>query len=166
MKRWLLVKACVKTCVVACVAAAVLAGCASGPPRRVSEPAASIQQLTVGADGSWRVALRVQNYSSVPMRFEGIRLAMTLGDVAAGSLDATPALTIGPEAADIVDVVLQPSADARILMSDVFSARRNITYTLEGTLDAAPADRGSSRSYTFKRDNALSPVPGLPGVLR
>ena len=42
------------------VAAAVcllLAACASGPSRRVSEPAANIQQLTVRADGSWSLDL-------------------------------------------------------------------------------------------------------------
>src|SRR5690606_8819413 len=46
--------------------AALLASCASGPVRRVSEPAARIQQLTVQADGRWDVELRLQNFSSIP----------------------------------------------------------------------------------------------------
>src|SRR5690606_3602572 len=46
----------------ATTAALLLAACSSGPVRRVSEPSASIQQLTVRADGSWSVDLRLQNY--------------------------------------------------------------------------------------------------------
>ena len=47
-----------------------IAACSSAGPRRVSEPAASIQQLTVRADGRWDVALRLNNFSSVAMRFD------------------------------------------------------------------------------------------------
>ena len=54
--------------------ALLLAGCGSGPVRRVSEPAASIQQLTVRADGRWDVALRLNNFSSVAMRFDSTAL--------------------------------------------------------------------------------------------
>ena len=43
------------------LATALLAACSGGPVRRVSEPAASIQQLTVKANGSWSVDLRLQN---------------------------------------------------------------------------------------------------------
>ena len=55
----------------------VLAACGgNGPVRRISEPAASIQQLTVRADGSWSVDLRINNYSTVPMRFDAASLAV------------------------------------------------------------------------------------------
>ena len=57
-----------------------LAACSGGLVRRVSPPAASIQQLTVNADGSWSVDLRLQNYSSIPMRFDGAELAITVGE--------------------------------------------------------------------------------------
>ena len=52
----------------------LLAGCASGGSRRVSEPAASIQQLTVRADGRWDVQLRLNNFSSMAMRFSDAKL--------------------------------------------------------------------------------------------
>ena len=39
------------------------------------------------------------------------------------------------------------------------------TAPIEVTVTATP-DRGNARSYKLDRDNALSPVPGLPGVLR
>ena len=143
----------------------VLAGCATGPAKRVSEPTASIQQLTVGTDGRWSVELRLQNFSSVPMRFDRIAMTLRTGTEVAGELQASPALTVGPESADIAIVTLAPSAAARIVIADALADRRSMNYSLEGTIDAAAEDR-KARDYKIKRDSALSPVPGLPGVMR
>jgi len=148
------------------LALALATACSSGPVRRISEPAASIQQLTVQSDGSWSVDLRLQNYSSIPMRFEAVQLAVTVDTHAAGSLDARPGLAIGPESADIVSVAMQPSAEARMALADALASGRGVGYALEGSIQAAPADRGSARTYPVKRNSALSPAPGLPGVLR
>ena len=145
---------------------ALLAACSSGPPRRISEPAASIQQLTVQADGRWSIELRLQNYSSIPMRFDNVSFEFKVGDEAAGTLATQPALTIGPESADVVTVAFDPSANARLLLAGLLADGRGIGYRLEGTVSAAPADRGKARDYKTKRDSQLSPVPGLPGVLR
>ena len=153
--------------VVAVTLAALLAtACSSGPVRRVSEPAASIQQLAVQADGSWSISLRLQNYSSIPMRFEALDLKVTVDGQPAGSLRDDPALEIGPESADVISVQMQPDSSARMLLADALAAGRGIGYELDGSIDAAPADRGSTRNYTVKRKSALSPTPGLPGVLR
>ena len=143
----------------------LLVACGGGPVRRVSEPAASIQQLTVRADGSWSIELRLNNYSSVPMRFDNVALALTVGSESAGIVQGQPAITIGPESADVASVTLAPSSAARILLADTLAARRSVAYTLKGNVDAAPED-GSVRSYAIERSSALSPVPGLPGVLR
>lgn len=143
----------------------LLAACSSGPVRRVSEPTANIQQLTVRADGSWSVELRLQNYSSIPMRFGAIDLAMTLGDAAAGRLQGNPGISIGPESADVVTLSHVPTSAARIAIADSLAAGNGISYTLEGTLRATPEDKGA-RTFDIKRSNALSPVPGLPGVMR
>lgn len=145
---------------------ALLASCASGPPRRVSEPAASIQQLTVRADGGWSVELRLQNYSSIPMRFETLALAVVVGGESAGTLQARPALSVGPESADVITIAHTPASSARILLADALAGGRSVEYSLTGTIDAAPEDRGNARSYEIKRSSRLSPVPGLPGVLR
>jgi len=142
-----------------------LSACGSGPVRRVSEPTANIQQLTVRADGSWSVDLRIENFSNIPMRFDGIALALTVGGEAAGTLQAQPALSIGPESADVATMALQPSPQARIAIADALSRGRSIGYTLDGTLAAAP-EKGGVRTFKLKRDNALNPVPGLAGVLR
>ena len=151
---------------VALLAAALLGACASGPPRRVSEPAASVQQLSVHADGSWTVELRLNNFSNVPMRFDRVDLALSFDGQPAAPLRGSPALSVGPEAADVATIdVAAPPAEARIALADALAGSHRIGYHLEGTIDASP-EGGGMRSYTFKRDNALSPVPGLPGVLR
>jgi len=149
----------------ASLGALLLTACASGPVRRVSEPAASIQQLSVRADGSWSVDLRIENFSSIPMRFDTVGLAITVGGEAAGTLHGQPALTIGPESADVATLMLTPASGARIAIADALAGNRGVAYTLKGTIDAAPGD-GKARQYDLKRNSALSPVPGLPGVLR
>lgn len=148
------------------LAIALAAGCSSGPARRVSEPAASIQQLSVQADGGWSLSLRLQNYSSIPMRFDAVELQVSVGGQPAGSLLHRPALEIGPESADVVEVAMLPDSGARMLLADALAAGRGVDYALEGTIEAGPADRTSSRSYRVTRKSALSPTPGLPGVLR
>ncbi len=144
----------------------MLTACASsGIPRRVSEPAANIQQLTVRTDGSWSVDLRLDNFSSVSMRFDSVRLALSVNGQPAGVLQASPAITIGPESADVTTTTLVPSSATRIAIADALARGHGIEYTLDGTLTAAP-EEGGPRDYDFKRDNTLSPAPGLAGVLR
>ncbi|NLA66877.1 MAG: LEA type 2 family protein [Gammaproteobacteria bacterium] len=154
------------TVLLALLAVLLAASCSSGPVRRISEPAASIQQLTVQADGSWSVSLRLQNFSSIPMRFEAVDLELEVGGQPAGALRHDAALEIGPESADVVEVALDPGSKARMLLADALASGRGVDYGFEGSIRAAPADRGSARSYTVKRSSALSPTPGLPGVLR
>ncbi|MDR7191461.1 LEA type 2 family protein [Luteimonas terrae] len=145
--------------------ASFLTACATGQ-RRVSEPTASLQQLSVGADGNWSLDLRLQNYSSIPMRFESIRFALSVGGEAVGTLEAATTLTIGPESADILNLRLAPSAEGRLHAADALASGRSLNYRIDGTIRAAPDDRGSARDYTVRRDSTLSPVPGLPGVMR
>lgn len=151
--------------IAALVVLAVLAGCSSGPVRRVSPPTASIQQLTVNADGTWSVDLRLQNYSSIPMRFDNLQLALQIGDQAAGILQASPGISIGPESADVIALSHQPSIEARIVVADALASRRPLNYTLEGPMTASPEDK-KSRNFDIKARNTLNPVPGLDGVLR
>lgn len=147
------------------IALLALAGCASGPVRRVSEPSAQIQQLTVRADGGWDVQLRLQNYSSIPMRFDRVRLALTAGGEAAGDLVAAPAVDIGPESADIVAATMQPSTAAKLAVADALAARRAVDYQLKGEIVATP-EKKSPQTFDVEHRSALNPAPGLPGVLR
>ena len=145
--------------------ALAMAGCASGPVRRVSEPAASIQQLTVGPDGRWTVELRLQNFSNVAMHFDKVALTLRAGTEDAGTLAASPALTVGPETADTTTVTLDPGAGARIVVAGALADHRNLDYVLEGTLTAGAQDK-KAHDYKVRRASALTPVPGLPGTLR
>lgn len=151
--------------VLTAVLALALAACGDGVVKRVSEPAAGIQQLTVGNDGSWDVELRLRNYSSMPMRFDDIALEMKVGDETAGTLKAAPGLSIGPESADVVKVRLQPSSPARIVMADALAGGRSLFYELEGTVKATPEEK-KQRSFEVDSRNSLNQAPGLPGVLR
>ena len=152
---------------VACAATMLLlAGCASGPVRRVSEPAAGIQQLTVGADGNWTVEVRINNFSSIPMRFDAFDLKLSVGGQEAGTLSAQPALDIGPESADVVNVQLKPQGMARLQVANALASGQGIAYSLSGSVRATP-DKAKQRNFDdVKRDSKLSPVPGIPGALR
>lgn len=145
--------------------ALLLAACASGPVRRVSEPSARIQQLTVRGDGSWSTELRIENFSSIPMRFDSLRLDLEVEEHAAGTLQAAPALTIGPESADVVTVTLAPAVAAKFAVAKALADGESIGYSLEGTLTATP-DETRQREFEMERRSALSPAPGLPGVMR
>ena len=145
--------------------ACTLGACGSGPVRRISEPAASIQQLTVRADGQWDVQLRLDNFSSIPMRFTSTNIQMAFDNGAAGSLQTQPDISIGPESADVVNATISPTADGRARIATALADGRSLSYTLGGSVDAAPQD-AKVRTYKIKRDSALTPVPGLAGVLR
>jgi len=147
------------------LACGLLLSACGGAVRRVSEPTASIQQLTVRADGSWSVDLRLQNYSSIPMQFERVALEISAGDQLAGKLDHAVSMSIGPEAADIVTVTLQPTSLGRITVADVLAGDRSFPYTLKGAVWATPQDK-KRREFTIESRNTLSPAPGLNGVLR
>lgn len=144
---------------------ASLAACKSGPVRRVSEPAARIQQLTVKADGSWSVDLRVENFSSIPMQFDRLDLQLKLGEESAGQLQAQPALSIGPESADVVTIALKPASGARIAIADALAGGRSLNYSLKGDIVATPSET-KQRTFQIDRSSALSPAPGLAGVMR
>lgn len=144
---------------------ALLGACSDGMVRRVSDPAASVQQLTVNVDGSWKVELRLQNYSSIPMRYDTLRLDLGVGGEAAGSLQAAPGISIGPETADVVSVALRPSSSARMAVADALAGHRSLEYTLKGSIAATPEEK-KQHSFDIDTRNMLSPAPGLDGVLR
>ncbi len=146
--------------------ALLLGGCGTGGPvRRISEPAASIQQLTVRADGSWEVQVRLNNFSSVPMRFTATNIQVAFDNGAAATLQAQPQIVIGPESADVVTTLASPLPEGRARIATALADGRSLNYTLGGTVDAGPED-GKARTYKVKLTSALTPVPGLPGVLR
>lgn len=143
----------------------VLAAC-SGNTRRVSPPAAAVQQLTVQANGDWSVELRLHNYSSVSMRFDTVTLDMSVDEHAAGTLKVSPAMSIGPTSADVVTVAFKPSGMARIAVADALATRRSLSYRLEGKVSALPDEASKPREFEVDDRSSLNPAPGLDGVLR
>lgn len=148
-----------------CAVALSLAGCGGGMVRRVSEPTASIQQLSVANDGSWALELRLQNYSSIPMRFDRVALEVTVADQPAGRIEQAVDMSIGPETADVVKLTLQPSSLAKLAVADVLAGHRSLPYALKGTVWATPEEK-KQRDFDVDARNTLYPAPGLDGVLR
>ena len=142
-----------------------LAACGEKVVKRVSEPASSLQQLTVNADGSWKVALRLQNFSSMPMRFDDVALKLSVGDAEAGTLSAKPGVSIGGASADVIEVQLQPAAQARLIVADALASNHTLAYTLEGSVSATPEEK-KQRTFQINNRSTLNHAPGLPGVLR
>ena len=155
----------VRTLLVMCFIV-LLSACASTGGARVSEPDASLQQVQVDARGQWQVTVRLQNYSSIGMRFDRIALVARFSDAAQVNLTAAPAITVPAESADVIQLQLTPDAQTKLFIADALVNGRSVSYTLGGTLTAAPGET-SARTYTLdSKHNQLSPVPGLPGTLR
>jgi len=143
------------------IAMLALASCASGPHKDVFPPRASIQQLTVQADGSWKLQVRMQNFSGVSMTFAKVEAKVEVAGNPAGDMSLSPALRIGPESADIAEIDLKPSSAAAQAVQALKGAG-SVRYKLSGRI--VTTDPPSDQPYTF--EGFLSPVPGLTGVLR
>ena len=142
-----------------------LAACMDGLVKRVAPPAAGLQQISVAPDGRWQVQVRLNNYSNVPMRIVSLHLQLDVDGIAAGTLEAAPGLDIGPTSADVANVTLAPSAQARIAVATALATGRGVGYHLQGTITAS-ADGKRAEDYPLRADSRLNPAPGLPGVLR
>ena len=121
-----------------------------------------VETIAVQDDGQWRVSVRLQNFSSVPTEFEDVDAQLEIGGQPAGTLKLQPALTVGPESADVAVVVIAPQAGAKTAVAAALAAGRSVRYRVSGQIRT----REPRGSYKFEYDSALNPAPGLPGVLR
>ena len=92
----------------------LLAACSSGPVKRVSPPQASISQLTVLADGQWQLELRLQNFSTMAMRFDSVQLDLRNEQELLARLEAQPAFSVGAESGDLHRLTVQPTAQRHV----------------------------------------------------
>lgn len=151
-------------CVLLVLCTLVLSACGGGGPRkRIFPPSASVQELTVAADGSWTLAVRLQNFSNVTQRFGQVTGTLRVGGHDAGPVSLVPDAAVGPESVEIFDLRVTPSPAAAQAVADAIAARRSVRYELEGEITSVEPDRRRDR---FDFDSQLTPVPGLPGVLR
>ena len=144
-------------------AVALLAACGQrGVRREINPPRASVQELAVQADGQWKLSVRLQNFSNVATTFVDVDAALDMGGQAAGPVRAQPGLVVGPNSADVVTVVLAPSAAAKAAVASSLSGGRGVRYRLAGRIRTRDPDG----NHPFDYDSTLDPVPGLDGVLR
>lgn len=139
---------------VAVAATAVLASCGGGPVRKVHPSTASIQQLTVQPDGHWKLALRIQNFSTFSMHFSGVDAKLSINGKEAGHIAIAPDLDIVGNSGDVVQAMLAPTTP--------LPPTGDFAYQIKGTIDT------SEPRETFKFDTAsrLSPVPGVANTYR
>lgn len=157
-RRWLVLSLLLTTTLIACGG--------GGVRKRVFPPSLSVQELSEQADGAWALKLRLQNFSNVSMRFDQVQAELTIDGVAAGSLSLQPALVVGPEGAEIVNLAFVPSSEAASRVRAALEARRSLRYAVNGTIRSSEPDERGSRRDEFSFESQLSAVPGLAGVLR
>jgi hypothetical protein len=142
---------------------ALLSACASGPPKRVFPPSASVQELRRESDGGWMLELRLQNFSTVAMRFERISAELELDGQSAGRVEVAIAQSVPPGSAEVLSLAFTPSAAAAEALNGALGTRRGLGYRLHGLLTSSEPGR---REDPFDFSSALTPMPGLDGVLR
>ncbi len=133
----------------------LLAACGSGgPPRKVHPSTASIQQLAVQADGSWKLMLRIQNYSTFSMHFSRIDAGLSIDGKELGRLEAAPDIDIVGNNGDVVEATFRPNAKTTF--------GTDVAYALKGTIETSEP----KESFKFETASRLTPVPGIPNTYR
>ena len=138
---------------IAALAFVVIAGCGGGPVRRVTPSTVSIQELVAQPGGQWRVTLRSQNYSTIPMHYAALHGTLHVAGADVGTIELKPELDIPANSVDVVDATLH--ASVQLPSGDV-------EYRNNGTIDTSEP----KETFKFDRTSRLSPAPGLPGTWR
>jgi hypothetical protein len=131
----------------------------SGLIRRINPPSASLERLVVADGGPVRVAVRLQNFSTVPTRFGRVDAVVSIDGRAAGRLALDAGIEIPGLTSDVVEGSLALDAPARARLA---AARAAVAYRLDGGIATTePED-----TYEFTFESRLNPVPGRPGEFR
>lgn len=134
----------------------VLVACTAGRPKqRINPPTVSIQEVRV-ADGRCALRLRIQNHSTVGMRFDTIEFErFDLDGRALAPLSMSPALDVAPYTGE--------PFRHEIACEDMTQGASELAYRLSGRITASEPGR---RNFEFNHRSRLLPVPGLDGVYR
>jgi len=104
----------------------------------------------------------VQSFSTVPSIVEAYALTLEIAGEQAARLEGAASANVLPQAAEVI------AFDARLDAAAIDRARQALAngtalrYRLHGTITVEP----NGRAYPIDYSSALSPVPGLDGVLR
>jgi hypothetical protein len=136
------------------VLASLLAACGGGPVRKIHPSTASIQQLSVQPDGTWRITLRIQNYSTFSMHYSALDAQLNVAGSDAGALRVAPDIDIVGNNGDVIETMFKTSV--KLPTSGDFA------YQLKGTITTSEPQE----SFKFDVSSRLSPVPGVPNTWR
>jgi len=146
-----------------------LALVACGPPRKsVFPPTVTVQQLTVLPEGSWQLAVRIQNNSYSSMDFTALEGSMQVAELVPIRLHATFERDIPAFAGDVVLIDVLPSAAMRQALQAVAGkgSAGGLAYHVSGSATAKPEQEDAPRDFAFSGNDWLSPVPGIPHTYR
>lgn len=131
----------------------------SGLIKRINPPSASLERLQVADGQPVQVAVRLQNFSTVPTRFGAVVAEVAIEGRPAGRLFLEAGIEIPGLTSDVVAAELPLDDATRRRLAGADGA---IAYRLAGTISTTdPAD-----TYEFTFESRLNPVPGRPGEFR
>jgi hypothetical protein len=130
--------------------------------KQLNPPRASIQQLTVLANGQWRLVVRMQNFSNQPTTFTTGSATLEFAGQDAGTFAVAPNISIGPESADTVEATITPALGGKLAVASALSAGQSVRYKIHGQIGTTQRNA----PYDFTYESTLNPAPGLPGVMR
>lgn len=143
-----------RTFIAALALACLLTACSSGPVRKVHPSTASIQQLAVQPDGSWKITLRIENFSTMSMHYGLFSAKLSIAGIDAGEIRIAPDLDIVGNSGDVIEATLKSTAK--------LPASGDFAYQLKGTIDTSEP----KANFKFDKSSRLSPVPGVTNTYR
>ena len=159
-------------CLALVVLAAGLAAC--GPPRKsVFPPTLTVQQVHVLPNGTWRLAVRIQNNSYGGVDFQSIEGLLQVANATPVRLHATFHRDIPSFASDVVGVDLLPTPAMTAALAAVAAKGSGgaLAYAIRGMIHAQPdladhPDKKGPQDFPFQHSDFLSPVPGIAHTFR
>ncbi|MEO6801045.1 MAG: hypothetical protein ABI178_14000 [Rhodanobacter sp.] len=142
---------------------------ACGPKKKsVFPPTLSIQQLSVLANGQWRVTLRIQNNSYGEMDFKSLEGQLKMGALAPIRLHANFERDIPELAGDVLLLDVLPTAAMSKTLTEAAAkgSAGAVAYHISGSISAKPEQEKRARDFDFDGNGWISPVPGIPDTWR
>ncbi len=135
----------------------LLAACGSrGPKQRINPPTITMQELRFNDDGSCLLRIRIQNHSTVGMRYTSLRFdELRIDGRELAPLTTTPNLDVPPRTGEPFDHTFD--------CAGLTSNASELVYSVSGL---ASADQPRNTSFPFRFSSRMLPVPGLSGVYR